>query len=403
MLKQKLQDLILILKNSRKAWFFIGIGVLAVVFLIWQSSPPRGTRLVRPAPPKKEANLVAKESAADVIEAFNQQVETLKADSLRLQKENVENKRVMDRFEQQVVAIFGKMLNRLTETEQKLDEALQRVDRVSSSGGPSGTTVITEEAPENDPVKIEAFGDLQEPEPAPPPKPEPERIAIIGAGDHVEVELIAGVNAATDGTPYPALFRLVGDVTGPDGTSLPLGEALLIGAAQGSLVDSRVLFRLNQLNINLPNGEKKVYPVDGWVAGEDGILGMPGIPVDPLGRILAGVTMVGAIQGIGQGIQTANQTIRRDINQGAQQGFQNGQTGVSVVEVDNVGAFAAGTGLSNAANEWNRLLRDRVKDMVPLVKVYSGRRATAIFDKSLPIEGLYKQIAEGQSDFDEED
>jgi hypothetical protein len=220
-------------------------------------------------------------------------------------------------------------------------------------------------------------------------------LAIIGAGDSVEVELIAGVNAATDGTPYPTLFRLVGDVTGPDGTMLPLGEARLIGAAQGSLVDSRVLFRLNQLNINLPNGEKKVYQVDGWVVGEDGILGMPGIPVDPLGRILAGVSMVGAIQGLGQGIQTANQTIRRDINQDA---FQNGQSGVSVVDVDNVAQYAAGNALYQSANEWNRLLRDRVKDMVPVIKVYSGRKATAIFDKSLPIEGLYKQIANGDSE-----
>jgi hypothetical protein len=397
MLKQKLHDLTLILKNSRKAWFFIGIGLLAVLFLTFYDATP-GRRLVRPAPAKKETTLVANESAADVIEAFNQQVEQLKTDSLKLQKENIENKKVMDHFEQQVVAIFGKMLNRLTETEQKLDEALQRVDRASSNNGPSGTTVITEEAPDTDPTKIVAFGDLEEPEPAPPPKPGPERLAIIGAGDSVEVELIAGVNAATDGTPYPTLFRLVGDVTGPDGTMLPLGEARLIGAAQGSLVDSRVLFRLNQLNINLPNGEKKVYQVDGWVVGEDGILGMPGIPVDPLGRILAGVSMVGAIQGLGQGIQTANQTIRRDINQGAQQGFQNGQSGVSVVEVDNVAQFAAGNALFQSANEWNRLLRDRVKDMVPVIKVYSGRKATAIFDKSLPIEGLYKQIANGDSE-----
>jgi hypothetical protein len=403
MLKQKLHDLILILKNSRKAWFFIGISVIAALFLLFYDSRP-ARRLVRPAPPKKETTLVANESASDVIEAFNQQVEQLKTDSLKVQKENTENRQVMEKFEVQVVAIFGKMLNRLTETEQKLDEALQRVDKVSTTSGPHGTTVVTEEAPENDPIKIVPFGDLEEPEPAPPPKPGPERLAIIGAGDSVEVELIAGVNAATDGTPYPTLFRLVGDVTGPDGTMLPLGEARLIGAAQGSLVDSRVLFRLNQLNINLPNGEKKVYSVDGWIVGEDGIVGMPGIPIDPLGRILAGVSMVGAIQGLGQGIQTANQTIRRDIQLSANQGgFQNGQTGSSVVDIDSVGQFAAGSALATSANEWNRLLRDRVKDMVPVIKVYSGRKATAIFDKSLPIEGLYKQIADGNSDYEEND
>jgi hypothetical protein len=401
MVKQKFQDIVLVLKNSRKAWFFIGIGVIVVLFLAFYDTRPR-RRLIPRAPEKTESKLVADESASDVVDAFKQEVELLRKDSVQLQKENEENKKVMDHFEQQVVAIFGKMLNRLTETEQKLDEALQRVDRVSTTQSPSGsTTVVTEELPTSDPTKLEPFGELEAPEPVPPPKKEPEKLAFIGAGDSVEVELIAGVNASTDGTPYPTLFRLVGDVIGPDGTALPLGEARLIGAAQGSLVDSRVLFRLNQLNINLPNGERKVYSVDGWIVGEDGVMGMAGVPVDPLGRVLAGMGLVGAIQGAGVGIQGANQTIRRDLLPGA--GINGGGVGSSVVDVQDVGQFAAGSALQQSAEEWNRLIRDRVKDMVPVIKLYSGRRATAVFDKSLPIEGLYKLIAEGDSDYESND
>jgi hypothetical protein len=401
MVKQKLQDISLILKSSRKAWFFIGIAALMGIFLLFYDSKP-SRKLIPKAPVKKESKLIANETASDVIEAFKQDVEHLRADSDKLRQRTTQNQKVMDHFEEQVVAIFKKMLNRMTATEQKLEDALQRDRAAAAAAGAGGTTIVTEEdLPASDPTKLEPFGDMEEPDPIPPPKPQPERVAFVGAGDSVEVELLSGVNAPTDGTPYPALFKLTGDIAGPDGTALPIGEARLIAAAQGSLVDSRALFRLTSLNINLPNGERKVYQVDGWIVGEDGIHGMPGIPVDPLGRILAGAGMIGAVQGLGKGIQSANQTIRRDLIPG--NGQNAGTSGSSIVDVDNVGQYAAGSALAQGAQEWNRLLRDRVKDMVPIIKLYSGRKATAIFSDSLPIEGLYKQIGEPGTDFETTD
>ena len=109
----------------------------------------------------------------------------------------------------------------------------------------------------------------------------------------MRVKLLAGVNAPTDGTPYPVVLKLLGNVMGPDGNTIPLGEARLIAAAQGSLTDSRVLFRLTRLSIRLPNGRRKEFAIDGWVVGEDGIRGMSGVLIDPIGKAIGGAAMAG--------------------------------------------------------------------------------------------------------------
>jgi len=126
--------------------------------------------------------------------------------------------------------------------------------------------------------------------------------AVIGAGDSVRARLLTGVNASTDGVTYPVMFKLIGDVQGPDGSSLPLGEARITGAVQASMVDSRALFRIHRINMRFPNGRKRVIPVDGWIIGEDGINGMQGILIDPMNKIIEGEVLTGTIRGLGEGL-----------------------------------------------------------------------------------------------------
>ena len=132
MLKQKLHDLLLILKNSRKAWFFIGIGVFSILFLNFYDSRPQ-RRLIPRAPVVMKEDLIADEQSGKIIESFGSQVDKLKNQSVKIRQDSLGRKKEMDHFEGQVVSIFGKMLNRLTEAEQKLDEALQRIDKVPDS------------------------------------------------------------------------------------------------------------------------------------------------------------------------------------------------------------------------------------------------------------------------------
>jgi conjugal transfer pilus assembly protein TraB len=162
-----------------------------------------------------------------------------------------------------------------------------------------------------------------------------------------------------------------------------------VAAAQGSLADQRALFRLTTLNIRLPDGRKKIVPCDGWIVGEDGIRGMEGILLDPIGKAIAGTAQAGFISGIGEGFAQSQTTTT--------QGFYNG-TGTTTISGDPL-IYAAGKGASGAANALSGIIKDRIKLLVPHVKVFSGREATAVFSKAVNITDLFESLDNGDSSF----
>jgi hypothetical protein len=242
--------------------------------------------------------------------------------------------------------------------------------------GPDGGMAVEQEPDGLEPLVQEV------PEVEVPPPPPVQKTALIGAGDSVRVKLLAGVNAPIDGSPYPVLMKLVSDVYGPDGSALPLGEARLIAAAQGSLTDSRALFRLTSMNIRLPNGQRKIIDVDGWVVGEDGIRGMQGILLDPMGKTIAAAAFAGGLAGLGEGISGSQLETTR-----------NGDSTTQFI-AGNTAEYSAGKMLSSAAGEYRDIIRNRVDQLVPQVQVMSGREATVVFAKSVRIPGLFEALTE---------
>jgi hypothetical protein len=242
--------------------------------------------------------------------------------------------------------------------------------------GPDGGMAVEQEPDGLEPLVQEV------PEVEVPPPPPVQKTALIGAGDSVRVKLLAGVNAPIDGSPYPVLMKLVSDVYGPDGSALPLGEARLIAAAQGSLTDSRALFRLTSMNIRLPNGQRKIIDVDGWVVGEDGIRGMQGVLLDPMGKTIAAAAFAGGLAGLGEGISGSQLETTR-----------NGDSTTQFI-AGNTAEYSAGKMFSSAAGEYRDIIRNRVDQLVPQVQVMSGREATVVFAKSVRIPGLFEALTE---------
>jgi hypothetical protein len=362
------------MQGSRKAKVGVFIGVLVLLFLFFG---PKGTsnspRLVRATPtPTDESQLLStKEVTGDFMTKYVSEIEKLRVLNEQNQAELHTIRERAEQSEKTTAEIIKRMLEKMQDSE---------------ASGPAGSSEPLElsgdpYAEEAEDEKLETFGNLENPEVAPPAEPPVKPVAFIGAGDSVKVRLLAGVNAPTDGTPYPVVFELSSDVMGPDGSTLPLGGARLIAAAQGSLVDSRALFRLTSLNIQLPSGERKVHEVDGWIVGEDGIRGMSGILIDPIGKALAGAAAAGAVQGVGQGLARSNQQV-----------IANPAGGFSVITDGDLGAFAAGQAANSAANEWSGIIRNRLNALVPVVQVLSGREASAVFAKNLSIEGLMEEL-----------
>ena len=385
--KQKLKDLSLLLKEDRK----IQVGAaVAVIFIAWAllAPPSRQFRMGGKQPPKKEIKTAIGNGHK---EAFDDLVTSLRSETERINGEMEDTKKSIGNLDKKITEmddrsakIFKALINKLGEMERNKIEPADAPGSSEPGVGPVEGVDVSG-VPSGEDNRLEPFGEADVQEVLPPPEPDVKKIAAIGIGDSVRVQLIAAVDAPTDGTPYPTLFKLVDSVAGPDGTALPLGEGRVVAAAQGSLTDKRVLFRLTSLSIKLPDGSRGVYPVDGWVVGEDGIRGMEGQLIDPMGKALWGYMASGMVKGAGRGIRAANT------------GKIVTTTGVYDVVDGNLMEYALGSGLGDAGDKWSRFIEQRSRLLVPHVRVFSGRVGTAVFSKNVAIEGLYDQLGQEES------
>lgn len=389
-MQQKIKDLWLRIRTERKFTFMaLGIGA-AIIFLVFSAGEPgrvgKKKATTKTTPQEQVAALAQKEAYEDIITRFQSDLQMLKDDNKQSRAESDELKKSMKDYEERTAQIFSQIIKKMADQQQTgaaggagNGSLPPRPVDVPGGAGDSMSNSIDDVSLSNQ--ELESFG-LDQKQVAPPAPPPPQKVAFIGAGDSVKVKLLAGVNAPTDGTPYPVVFKLVSDIYGPDGSALPIGEARLIAAAQGSLTDARALFRLTSINIRLPDGRRKVLKADGWIVGEDGVRGMSGVLIDPIGKAIGGAGFAGFLEGVGSGISSANSTVRSDITTGATSTYVTGD----------VAAFAAGQGLSSSSREWSSIIKDRLSQMVPVVQVLSGREATAVFAKNLTISGLYEAL-----------
>lgn len=374
---QFLKDLPTRLKSDRKSQFVALLVVVGVMYVGFSDN----SRPARKAPPKVEKQEKLNdpnERWTDLIERFNGQLNQLTTQSNALREDVDAQKKAMQEYEATTAEIFKKILERLAEVQNTQTSAQGPAASPKSIDAVSGADLMGASPSELEPI---GGADIAAAPPAQPVRP---KLAALMPGDSVRVKLLAGVNAPTDGTPYPVVLKLLSDVMGPDGNAVPLGEARIIAAAQGSLTDSRVLFRLTRLSIRLPNGKRKEFPIDGWIVGEDGIRGLEGVLIDPIGKAIVGAGMAGGLAGLGQGIAAANVQNRV---------YANGSQYSSVNQGD-VGKYAGGVALASTANEWQAIIKDRLSQLVPVVQVLSGREATAVFSQSVAIPELLEQLDE---------
>ncbi len=377
-MKQFLRDLPLRLKSDRKTQLIAVVVVGCVMYLALAPQNPRRMAKQKQKPEAVASHNDPNERWTDLIERFNGQLNQLTTQSTALREDLDSQKKAMQEYEATTAEIFKKILERLAEVQNNSGSQPVAAGNPQSIGEMSAPDLVGAQSDE-----LEGLG-APEVAAAPPALPVKPKLAALMPGDSVRVKLLAGVNAPTDGTPYPVVLKLVSDVLGPDGNSVPLGEARIIAAAQGSLTDARVLFRLTRLSLRLPNGKRKEFPIDGWIVGEDGIRGLEGVLIDPIGKAIVGAGMAGGLAGLGQGIAAANVQNRT---------YSNGNT-QSSVNANDVPAYAGGVALSSAATEWQQIIRDRLAQLVPVVQVLSGREATAVFSQSLAIPELLEQLDE---------
>ncbi|MCB0322079.1 MAG: TraB/VirB10 family protein [Bdellovibrionales bacterium] len=371
-MKQQLEDIKLLLKNDKRiAAAAIFIAIALFVWLLTGTESPQRRRIVKEVTPS-EQGMGSTEAYGDLIVAFRNDIEEGKKQ--RKEMNDVLYRTTVDLKEhkERVTGIFETLVD-------KFEQLAREVDALAAALRTQGEQIPLPSARELDgPDELEPMGFDTPTVAPPPPEPQPLRVSVIAPGDSATVSLVTGVNAPTDGTPYPVVFKLTGPITGPDGSSLDLGEARLIAAAQGSEADARALFRLTQLSIRHPNGRRAVVEVDGWIVGEDGVRGMQGRLIDKLGRLIAATAIISGLGALGERLDDRTRVVVDD------------GSGLAVNQ-DDV-EFAAASAVTDASNRLGQVLLNRYESLVPVVEVLSGREVAAIFSKPAEIAILNDEI-----------
>lgn len=378
-MNQKVNDIYDTVKNDRK-WVAIGLfGVVSFVlafFLSGGKSKPSSNRAPESQhSPAFEEKVISRDSA-DV--QVSQMVESLRRDLLNQQKITEGQASVIARMdkdkqlaEQNIEAVLSSLVGRVEELQQTMN-ILEQEKAAASEAGSSGQKGMISTIPSA--VELEPLVPEQEIVTSlpPPPPPRPIKVSVISPGDSVEAELLTGVEAPTDGTPYPVVFKIVGPINGPDGSSLDIGEARVIAVAQGSESESRVLYKLTQLSMRHKDGRRSVLEVDGWVVGEDGIRGTKGNLKDKLGQVIAATATMGFAQAFAD---TVMKNSKSAFN------FTGGN-GITV----NAGDIATSgvDGAHQAISKLTDAIISRYEKLVPVVEVIPGRKVALVF--SAPTE-----------------
>lgn len=369
-MKQKIEDLKTLLKNDRRIMAAAGFIVVALLFWLLTGatggkSRPRGIR-ISGGNTASEAGSAADEQYNDLIVSFGNQLE--QGSKQRKEITDVLHRTTEDfkEHKQRITGIFETLVDRYEQLAREVDLL------ASAMKSAQETPPMPPRNEELGPDELEPFGDADAETVLPPPPELPTRISVIAPGDSVPVRLMTGVNAPTDGTPYPVVFELAGPIEGPDGSALDLGSARIIAAAQGSESDGRAIFRLTQISIRHPSGRRSTVEVDGWIVGEDGVRGMGGKLIDKLGKLILATAMVSGAAALSERLDDQNRVV------------VSGNGGLSL-DQDDLDAAAA-SAITDASNRLGQVLLNRYESLVPVVEILSGREVVAIFSKPVEIE-----------------
>ena len=385
-INEKLKDFSLLIKNDRRVWA-IGIGIIAVAGVVLLSESPQ--RMPIKSLSERRVQQYAGKPSEGGTAAYNDLIRAFKSDIEGLQKDRAATDRQIEKmrtdqsnFQTSARGIFESMVDKIEQLDRTIEKLETDKPQVQVGGGQYDVSPETEGADLLYDDSLDEFGFDQATVPPPPPAPDPARMTFISPGDSVPVQLLTGVNAPVDGTPYPVVFKLAGPITGPDGSSLELGEARIVAAAQGSEADGRALFRLVDMAIRHPDGRRSVVKVDGWIVGEDGVRGMQGRVIDKLGRLIAATAGISFVSAIGDRID--------------------GQAGgIQIENSDNIslGAedldVASASALTDASNRLGNLLLERYEKLVPVVEILSGRQVAAVFSKPIEVSVHDEEFDEG--------
>ena len=204
------------------------------------------------------------------------------------------------------------------------------------------------------------------------------RYVYLPLGSFVNCTLLTGVYApANENNPLPVLISVDEAFYGPNNTRIPLKGAFAIGKAVGDVVSKRAVIQVVSFSTVLPDGKVFEHEANlGYLADDDGHLGIPGELIYNTGKQLSLSFLSGFLAGGAEALSQANTTTVT--------GY--GQTSTNVT--GNTGKYSMFSGLANSAQGMSSYYQKQLEAMIPAVKIEAGKKAVLVIQKGVQIEGL---------------
>lgn len=201
--------------------------------------------------------------------------------------------------------------------------------------------------------------------------------AHLPAGSFSEGVMLTGVFAPVEGQALPVVIRLSSEWTTPDRGRIPIGDAFLVGKAQGDANSERATVQLEKLSYVHTNGRSIEVPVNGFVVDSDGVQGAKGKYVWRAEEFMLYAAGAGAAAGAGDALsQTQTSTQLSPLG------------GATQLITGDIGKFAGGRALSGAANQLNQAIGKRLNEISPAIWVPNGRRVTVTLIDGATLTGV---------------
>ncbi len=200
----------------------------------------------------------------------------------------------------------------------------------------------------------------------------------IPSGAFAEAVLISGVDASTaiqaSSDPRPVLLRLIHPGTLPRRFQSDLEGCHVSVASYGDISSERVFMRLEKLScVERKTGEVMSMAVQGYVAGEDGRVGIRGVVVDKAGASMRNAMVGGFFSSFGNFLGQNKSPLLFSPTMGFSQ--QNTMTGMDLFKQ------SAGTGMGGALSKYADFYIKRAEQMQPVIQVAAGRKVDVVFNE----------------------
>ncbi|MCX7173705.1 MAG: TraB/VirB10 family protein [Proteobacteria bacterium] len=255
----------------------------------------------------------------------------------------------------------------------------------AGAGGPSSEHAVPVPEPPKRPT-LKSFGGKPVDEGSRDPrsaKPGKELLVSLPAGSMFEVVLLNGAMAPTNSVarrnPVPLMLRVKTEAILPGRqTSQDIKECLLLVSGYGELSSERLLARSEVMSCAFEDGRMAEAKIEGYLVGEDGVLGMQGELISRQGQRIAQALTAGTLGGIAKGL-TPYQVPQVNLSGGS-------SSSVSALPgLDQVLQAGIAGGVGDTAKMVSQFYLDSAKEAFPVLRVPSMRKATIILTKGFEL------------------